>query len=217
MPKRGSGPGRRERPSVPLNGPRGGYRRNRRAEEASTRWMWGGMSVFALLVVGVALWATRTHQPAPPPQLPSTAAIDGISCDTGSTAKYHTYAHLAVVVEGSAMQIPKGTGTYASASGSTCSYWLHTDDTTGVIHIGSPTKTTYTVGNFFAIWGLPLSATDLAGHLTTSTQSIRATVNGKAYTGDPANIPLTENAEIVLQFGPPWTTPPSSYAFPKGE
>ena len=35
-----------------------------------------------------------------------------------------------------------------------------------------------------------------------------ATVNGKPWTGDPAQIPLTEHTQIVLNLGGPIVTPP---------
>jgi hypothetical protein len=34
-------------------------------------------------------------------------------------------------------------------------------------------------------------------------------VNGKPYTGDPRKIQLTAHADIVIQFGPPYTKPPA--------
>jgi hypothetical protein len=33
-----------------------------------------------------------------------------------------------------------------------CIYWLHTHDGTGIIHIESPIKRDFTLGQFFDIW-----------------------------------------------------------------
>ena len=169
------------------------------------------------MVLGVALWATSTHPKPAPPQLPYTGLVDGIPCQTGVTANYQAWVHLDLYIQGNAMQIPAGTGVYPTSSGSQCRYWLNTSDSSGVIAIQAPSKRQFTLGNFFAIWGLPLSATDLAGHQAAGAQSVRAYVNGTQYTGNPADIPLSANAEIVLEYGPPWKTPPASYTFPKGE
>lgn len=181
------------------------------------RWIWGGVGGFAALVLAYAFWATGTHPKPAPPQLPSYGPIDGIPCQTGATVKYQAWTHLDIYIEGKAMQIPANTGVYATGSTTQCQYWLTTSDTTGVIATQAPAKQQFTLGNFFNIWGVPLAADDLAGHQATASQSVRAYVNGKAYSGNPASIPLTNNAEIVLEYGPPWTTPPASYAFPKGE
>ena len=37
--------------------------------------------------------------------------------------------------------------------GGSCFAWLHTHAADGVVHIESPTKRTYTLGNFFDVWG----------------------------------------------------------------
>lgn len=169
------------------------------------------------MVLLAALWATRTHPKPAPPQLPYTGPVDGITCDTALAATDQAWVHLDIYIEGRAMQIPANTGVYPTASGSQCRYWLNTSDTTGIIAIQAPTKRTFTLGNFFAIWGLPLSASDLAGHQATATRSVRAYVNGRRTTGNPADIPLSPNAEIVLEYGPPWKAPAASYTFPKGE
>ena len=45
--------------------------------------------------------------------------------------------------------------------GGRCLYWLHTHDSTGVVHIESPVQRGYTLGQFFDVWGRPLSATQV--------------------------------------------------------
>jgi hypothetical protein len=34
-----------------------------------------------------------------------------------------------------------------------CIYWLHTHDISGIIHVESPDNRTFTLGQFFDIWG----------------------------------------------------------------
>ncbi len=44
----------------------------------------------------------------------------------------------------------------------TCFYWLHVHTTDGIVHIESPSKTQgFTLGQFFDIWGVPLSSTQV--------------------------------------------------------
>jgi hypothetical protein len=82
---------------------------------------------------------------------------------------------------------------------------MHTHDaSTGVIHVEAPREGNYTLGQFFAIWGQPLSSTQLLDRTTDAEHTIRATVDGEPYTGDPTQIPLTDGTVIILEYGPPF-------------
>ncbi len=168
-------------------------------------------------MLALAVWATGTHPQPPTPDLPYTGPVDGITCDAaGGTPALQFNLHLDIVIEGKAMSVPSGTGSY-NIGGQQCRYWLNTTDATGIVRVASPSKRQFTLGNFFDIWGLPLSGTDLAGHVAGAGESVRAWVNGAPYTGNPADIVLAPHDEIVLAYGPPWPTPPASYTFPKGQ
>jgi hypothetical protein len=149
--------------------------------------------------------------------------VDGIACQTGEQLAYHVHAHLAVYSNGALRAVPRGIGITPPtqeqnsstegpfiASGS-CFYWLHTHTQDGIIHIESPTPKTYNLGNFFDIWGQPLTSTQVS----TALGNVTAYVNGKQYTGDPRSIPLTAHAVIQLDVGSP-TVPPKSFSFPQG-
>jgi hypothetical protein len=80
-----------------------------------------------------------------------------------------------------------------------CIYWLHTHASDGVIHIESPTKRVYTLGNFFDEWHQPLSRTQVAS----AKGKVTAFLNGKAWKQDPRSIPLLPHASIQLDVGAP--------------
>jgi hypothetical protein len=166
--------------------------------------------------------------PVPPaPALASTATkatgktVDGISCDTTEQLVFHIHAHLTVFVDGAARQIPAAigipgaqaentpTGPYI-ASGS-CFYWLHTHAADGIIHIESPVHRTYTLGDFFDIWGQPLGP-DQVGP---ARGPVTAIYNHQVYRGNPRNIPLQKHAQIQLEVGKPLVSP-ASITFPSG-
>jgi hypothetical protein len=166
--------------------------------------------------------------PVPPaPALASTATkatgktVDGISCDTTEQLVFHIHAHLTVFVDGAARQIPAAigipgaqaentpTGPYI-ASGS-CFYWLHTHAADGIIHIESPVHRTYTLGDFFDIWGQPLGP-DQVGP---ARGPVTAIYNHQVYRGNPRNIPLQKHAQIQLEVGKPLVSP-ASITFPTG-
>ena len=147
--------------------------------------------------------------------------VDGISCQASEQTLFHIHAHLTVFVNGSARQVPAAIGipgaqAQATAQGpfiasGTCFYWLHTHAADGVIHIESPVQRTYTLGNFFDIWGQPLE-TDRVGP---ATGHVVALYNGQVYQGNPRDIPLTAHAQIQLMVGTPLVAP-EQISWPSG-
>lgn len=139
--------------------------------------------------------------------------VDGISCDTSEKLLYHVHAHLTIVVNGKPRQVPAGIGIPGGVAertpggpftgGGTCFYWLHTHAPDGVIHIESPTRRTYTLGDFFDEWGQPLGP-DRAGP---AKGRVTALDNGQVWTGNPRDIPLTRHAQIQIEVGTPLTAP----------
>jgi hypothetical protein len=134
--------------------------------------------------------------------------IDGVSSNQMEQLAYHIHAHLAIFINGKQYTVPYGVGIEqpwtTEADGSSefvdsgaAFYYLHTHDDTGVIHIESPTSKTYNLGQFFAEWNQPLSATQIGSY----TGSVITYVNGSKYTGDPSNITLSEHEVIQLDLG----------------
>ncbi len=148
-------------------------------------------------------------------------AVDGISCQASEQAVFHIHAHLTIVVNGSARQVPAAIGipgaqAQSTANGpfiatGTCFYWLHTHAPDGIIHIESPVHRTYTLGNFFDEWGQPLGT----GRVGPATGHVVAIYNGQVFQGDPRDIPLTAHAQIQLEVGTPLVAP-ETITFPQG-
>ena len=147
--------------------------------------------------------------------------VDGIGCQAGEQTLFHIHAHLTIFVNGSARQVPAAVGIPGAqvqqslagpfiASGS-CFYWLHTHAADGIIHIESPVHRTYTLGNFFDEWGLPLGP-DQVGP---ATGHVVAIYNGQVYQGNPRDIPLNAHAQIQLEVGTPLIAP-QQITFPSG-
>jgi hypothetical protein len=147
-----------------------------------------------------------------PASTTGTGKVDGISCGATEQLVYHIHAHLAVFKNGQAYTLPAGVGIPGSqaqetnqgpiASGGSCIYWLHTHTTDGVIHIESPSKAIYTLGNFFDEWHQPLTGSQVAG----LSGKVTAFVNGKPWKKSPRDIPLLPHEDIQLEIGEP--TPP---------
>jgi hypothetical protein len=133
--------------------------------------------------------------------------VDGIKCEASEQAAYHIHTHLAVFVNGAERPVPAGIGIVPPqvqntpdgpfASAGRCYYWLHTHTIDGVIHVESPTEAVYNLGQFFALWGQPIDATQIAGEKGAQT----IYVDGKPYTGNPADIPLKSREAIQIDVG----------------
>jgi hypothetical protein len=135
----------------------------------------------------------------------TSTPIDGINCDFSEAATYHVHAHLAILVDGKAVAgPPASTGIHLEHL---CLYWLHTHDSTGIIHIEAPHRISPTLGNFFDIWGQPLDRQRVAAHIVGASQGLRVYVGPTPYNGNPRNIKLYEHTKVTLEIGPPFVAP----------
>lgn len=148
--------------------------------------------------------------------------VDGIQCNTSEQTIFHVHTHLTIFVDGVARQIPSGIGITPPrrgdkapegvfVTGGGCFYWLHTHAADGIIHVESPVQRTYTLGDFFDIWGQPLSR-DRVGP---ATGKVAAFYGGKVYLGNLRNLPLGSHIQIQLDVGKPLVAP-ESITFPSG-
>ncbi len=161
---------------------------------------------------------TELGTPLASPNAGLTGAItDGVQCNAGEQLHYHHHAHVAVFINGQPRPVPLGVGMVApalventakgqfAAGSNTCLYWLHVHAQDGIVHIESPSARTFLLGQFFGIWHVALSPTQIG----TDTGTVTATVDGQPWTGDPTQIPLDEHADIVLNLGGPAVHPPA--------
>lgn len=167
-----------------------------------------------LLIVGCGGGGSQAAASAYPP-------VNGIPCETSERVALHIHAHLAIYADGQAQTVPYGIGigqpwrVQQSSEGpfvaaGSCFYWLHTHTQDGVIHIEAPQQRTFTLGDFFGIWGQPLSSTQVG-----ATQGeVTAYVDGERVTGDPGQIELRDHGVIQLNVAD--STPPQPFDFPSG-
>ena len=130
--------------------------------------------------------------------------IDGIRCDTMEGAVEHIHSHVQIFNRGRAVEVPAQIGIMPIAG---CLYWLHTHSADGIIHIESPAMRSFTLGQFFDIWGQNLSRTQAGPVHAPRGHVLRFTVNGHPWIADPRSIPLHDRQEIVVQNGPPYASP----------
>lgn len=195
-------------------------RQQQRARQRLQRLLIGAGAVVVAVVIVVVVIVVVGNRPSTTAKAVAGpaggATVDGIQCQTNEQVSYHIHVHLAMYVNGKPQTLPRGIGIPGAqvqngfVDSGKCFYWLHTHDTTGVIHIESPTTRTYTLGQFFDIWGRKLSSTQLGntkGHLTVY-------VNGKQFTGDPRSIAFSAHKLIQIDVGK--VVPPQPYTFAQG-
>jgi len=128
----------------------------------------------------------------------------------------HIHQHLDLDVDGHKVPVLAGVGIDPAVGYAP----LHTHDPSGVLHVESPTVRPYTLGEFFAVWGVRLTPSCLGGYCAGGDRQLRVYVDGRADKGDPATLVLAAHQELVVAFGTTAQQPapvPSSYQFPPGE
>ncbi len=168
------------------------------------------------------------------PNLAPGAAVDGISCQEENVT-YHIHVALTLYRDGQAVALPAGIG-HAILSGQRgCLYWLHThsfDNAAGIVHIESPTKRIYTLGQALDIWRYAAqwgawnddgSAITVDGSFVNRLRaapqkSVHVYVDGKLVgPGSYRGISLTAHKSITIELGAPLRKPAARVAFPPGE
>jgi hypothetical protein len=182
------------------------------------------MRLLALAAAAAAFVAPPSPGPkglegVPIPQVPALGkvselhpgqTIDGIRCDTAEKVAFHIHAHLAIFVNGKQKQVPYGIGIglplrgVNSAAGpfvtqGSCFAWLHTHAGDGIIHMEAPKQMTFTLGQFFDVWGQKLSSTQVGP----GRGKVTALVDGKVVKGNPRDIKLKAHELIQLDVGKP--------------
>jgi len=188
------------------------------------RWFFTAAVVLALAAPIAALGAPGPEGPplergpdlAPPGAPAPGTSVDGIACQRSEQVLFHIHARVTVYVDGRSRRIPYGIGiapprevapTRAGAFvvGGGCFAWLHTHAADGIVHIESPVRRTFTLGNFFDVWGEPLTASRVGP----ARGRVVAFVDGKVWRGSPRSIPLRAHAQVQLDVGRPLVAPVS--------
>jgi len=141
-------------------------------------------------------------------------AVDGIpSCVRQTQVQVRRQARLTIFVQGFARQLPAGIGiinghpqytrrgTYIPTGN--CASAVHTNAADGMIEIRSPNQRSYTLGDFFDLWGQQLNN----DHVGPAAGPVTVFINGKPYAGNPRKIQLNQGPQIQLEVGTPLVTP----------
>ncbi len=193
-----------------------------------------GVLLFVLGAGAALFWSSTQPRAQTRPSTPVAAAattttsagaqpaVNGISCDALEATIEHVHVHLAIFVNGQEQQIPYGVGIAQPwqvsnsdegpfVTDGACFYWLHTHTEDGILHIESPIRRRFSLGDFFAIWQMPLSENEVG-----PTQGPVITyVNGQKSSTAPQDITLLPHERIQLDVGV--DVPPYPFDFPDSD
>lgn len=160
-----------------------------------------------------------TDAPWPPElgHLPERLRAIGLPALSAEGTALHIHQHLDIFIDGKPVPIPANIGIDQLADFISD---IHVHDGTGVIHVESPTVQTFTLGQFFDIWGVKFTKDSIGGYVASRDKTLKVYSNGTLYQGDPRSLPLQAHQEIVIVYGTDKDAPgsiPSTYAFPAGE
>jgi hypothetical protein len=163
-----------------------------------------GVSVLAvILIVAAAVFFgnrnSSTASIADQGSNPAYPNVDNSVCQANEQVAYHVHAHLSIYINGQQVPVPQNLGI---ASDQSCLYWLHTHDTTGVIHVEAPSQQKFTLGTFFKEWSQVFPQLQYPVQLSSS-DGWKVYVNGKPYNGDFHNIELSAHTLITLAYQSP--------------
>ena len=119
-----------------------------------------------------------------------------LSCTLDMYTKFHIHPHLEIIANGVKQTIPPNIGVTLA-----CMHPLHTHDNIGTIHVESPEKRDFTLGDFFAVWGQSFSKDQVLDYKRDASHEIAMTVGG-ALSQDFENLILEDSQHIIIEYKP---------------
>ena len=170
---------------------------------------WWALALGVVVVLGVLLVALSAGSSVLADANTTTdgQTVNGIECNASEQNVFHVHSRLAVFVDGEERGIPSEIGI---PSGAGCLYWLHSHTDDGIIHIESPERRTFTLGDYFDIWRQPLSP----ARVGPAKGEVIAYVDGERFRGNPRTIELGAHTLVQLNIGK--DVKPEPFDFPPG-
>jgi hypothetical protein len=177
----------------------------------------GGLLVLALAVIAfVALSGGDKKSPAeaqkglqetPGPWEPLTEGMQererALGLPAISETIYHVHAQLKVYVNGKPMKVPVNIG--IDPDGDFLSS-LHTHDEKGIVHMEAVEPYPFTLSQFFTVWGVKFTPTQLGAFRAGKGLVLETYLNGKRVPNGPQT-QLKQSDRVVVGFGKPGSFP----------
>jgi hypothetical protein len=168
-----------------------------------------GNSVPAAAEVGV--------QTTPPPWDPEydhlSERLQALGLPGLNEQIFHIHSLLHVYVNGKPVTVPANIGLKEPTGPFSP---IHTHDTSGIVHMEADQEYPFTIGEFFAVWGVKFSNDQLGPYTKKGDAKLSVYVNGKKVS-DPVNYVMKDHDVISVGYGKPDSFPTNPPAdFPPG-
>lgn len=157
---------------------------------------------------------------------PDYPPINGVYCDQLEQTAYHHHVLLTIYIDGQQVTVPQGVGIAGTPSSPTCYYWLHTHDTSGVVHVEAPSGGSYTLKDFLDIWQSFANANNSIFYPSQLSSSTGWTIYvyqngvGKKLTGGLNSVDISSNQAwhelITIMYNSPQAKPVTTYSWQPG-
>jgi hypothetical protein len=162
---------------------------------------------------GVSAGLRATTAPWQPEYSALETRLRALNLPTQSDSAYHIHAVLRVYVNGQQVEVPAEIG--IGPEGRFLAP-LHTHDTSGVIHMESSQAYPFTLAQFFAIWGVKFTNTQLGAYVADGANVLALYVNGTRVP-DPVGYVMKPHDHILVAYGKPGSFPTTfAYTFAEG-
>jgi sulfur carrier protein ThiS len=132
-----------------------------------------------------------------------------LGCEPQEYTNYHIHPLLSIKVNGESQQVPANIGIQGLGTGNTshaqaqsqasCLHAIHTHDASGTIHVESPVKRDFILGDLFAVWDKVFTKDQILDHKVDDTHKIVMTVNGEV-SDQYENLILKDQDKIEISY-----------------
>jgi hypothetical protein len=130
-----------------------------------------------------------------PTDVCSRVAAAGLDPGPMGTAE-HYHPTLRIIIDGTDVTVPPNIGVDPTTGAMSA---LHTHEGDGTIHIEADSVgEVFTLGQFFTQWGVALTRQQIGGARANPGEQVQLTSNGAKVTGNPADLRLEPNQQILL-------------------
>lgn len=139
-----------------------------------------------------------TSAPPWPAPVDVSARVAAAGLDLGpmGTAE-HYHPSLRIVIDGDEVPVPPNIGVDTTTGAMSA---VHTHEADGTIHVEASVQgEAFTLGQVFTQWGVALTPTQIGGVEAQDGQAVTVTSNGEPIAGDPMNLRLQPEQQIVVE------------------
>lgn len=183
-------------------------------QQRMKRLAWAG-GIGVLIAGGVLFFTRDTSTTRPAGELPGELQTEApwpanaddaqerseaIGLPPESPIVMHEHTNVQIFVHGESQPIPTDIGIDRS-SGEPFVVSLHTHEESGTVHLESSVSRTFTLGEFFDIWGVRLSPSCMGAYCNGETDRLRVFVEGEEVTTNIRDVSLSDQEVVVITYG----------------